>query len=333
MALPSSGQITLNQVNVELGLSGTAQIGMNDAAVRGLFGIASGEIEMSDGYGKSSEYTLTNEGTINGQSNRQEITVSDYIDAGGTIVVPSGFWVWSDNVATPAMIIDIACTIKNSGKIIGKGGGIGTYPSGGTEGAFEGGPAVKINSGVSGVTIINNSGAYIAGGGGSAYGFTTYFGGYGAGAGGGYGGKVGSGAAYGVGAGGVLNASGADGGRLSTGGTTGAGNSGGGGGAGGGGGSGNASYATAGGGGGRILPGTGGSGSGGFPGGTGGAGGGAGSNGSNGSSNYAAGGGGGWGANGGNTSGGHGGASGGAAIDDSGVTYTLTQNGTVYGAT
>jgi hypothetical protein len=53
MTLPASGQITLNQVNVELGNSGTAQIGMNDAAVRGLFGIASGEIEMSDGYGKS----------------------------------------------------------------------------------------------------------------------------------------------------------------------------------------------------------------------------------------------------------------------------------------
>ena len=53
MALPSSGQITLNQVNVELGLTATAQIGMNDSAVRGLFGIASGEIEMSDGYGKA----------------------------------------------------------------------------------------------------------------------------------------------------------------------------------------------------------------------------------------------------------------------------------------
>jgi hypothetical protein len=58
MALPASGQITLNQVNVELGNSGTAQIGMNDAAVRGLFGIASGEIKMSDGYGKSSETVL-----------------------------------------------------------------------------------------------------------------------------------------------------------------------------------------------------------------------------------------------------------------------------------
>ena len=49
MALPASGQITLNQVNVELGNSGTAQIAMNSTAVRGLFGIASGEIEMSDG--------------------------------------------------------------------------------------------------------------------------------------------------------------------------------------------------------------------------------------------------------------------------------------------
>ena len=53
MALPASGAISLNQVNVELGNSGTAQIGMNDADVRGLFGIASGEIEMADGYGQS----------------------------------------------------------------------------------------------------------------------------------------------------------------------------------------------------------------------------------------------------------------------------------------
>lgn len=53
MALPASGQISLNDVNVELGNSGTAQIDMNSAAVRGLFGIASGEIEMADGYGKS----------------------------------------------------------------------------------------------------------------------------------------------------------------------------------------------------------------------------------------------------------------------------------------
>ena len=53
MTLPSSGQITLNQVNVELGLSGTAQISMNDSAVRTLFDDASGQIAMSQGYGKA----------------------------------------------------------------------------------------------------------------------------------------------------------------------------------------------------------------------------------------------------------------------------------------
>lgn len=53
MALPSSGQISLNQVNVELGLSGTAQISMNQSTVRTLFGKSSGQIAMSDGWGKS----------------------------------------------------------------------------------------------------------------------------------------------------------------------------------------------------------------------------------------------------------------------------------------
>ena len=54
MALPSSGAISLNNVNVELGNSGTAYITMGSAAVRGLFGVASGAISMSQGYGASS---------------------------------------------------------------------------------------------------------------------------------------------------------------------------------------------------------------------------------------------------------------------------------------
>jgi len=57
MALPTipGSSISLNQVNVELGLSGTASITMNDAAVRTLFGKAGSgtTISMSDGSGKS----------------------------------------------------------------------------------------------------------------------------------------------------------------------------------------------------------------------------------------------------------------------------------------
>jgi len=59
MALPSSGAISLNQVNVELGNSGTAYINLNDAVVRALFGKASGAISMSDGHGKSNAFSAT----------------------------------------------------------------------------------------------------------------------------------------------------------------------------------------------------------------------------------------------------------------------------------
>jgi len=53
MTLPASGAISLNNVNVELGLSGTASISMNDANVRSLFAVPSGQISMSNGYSKT----------------------------------------------------------------------------------------------------------------------------------------------------------------------------------------------------------------------------------------------------------------------------------------
>jgi hypothetical protein len=56
MALQTSGPISLNNVNQELGNAApyTQVISLNDTAVRTLFAIASGAIRMSDGYGKSS---------------------------------------------------------------------------------------------------------------------------------------------------------------------------------------------------------------------------------------------------------------------------------------
>lgn len=60
MALCNSGAMSLGgdtigrSVNCELGLSGTAEISMDDAAVRGLAGVPSGEIAMDDFYGASS---------------------------------------------------------------------------------------------------------------------------------------------------------------------------------------------------------------------------------------------------------------------------------------
>lgn len=66
MALPSSGPISLYDVNVELGVSGTATRSLNDATTRTLFGIASGAIDLNTGRGKSNAYpaqVLTYNGT------------------------------------------------------------------------------------------------------------------------------------------------------------------------------------------------------------------------------------------------------------------------------
>ena len=53
MTLPASGAISFSNIDTELGLSATAQIGLNCTNVRTLFGVASGAIAMSNGYGKS----------------------------------------------------------------------------------------------------------------------------------------------------------------------------------------------------------------------------------------------------------------------------------------
>ena len=53
MTLQASGAISFQQINVELGLSGTATISLGNAAVRSLLGKPSGTISMQDAYGKT----------------------------------------------------------------------------------------------------------------------------------------------------------------------------------------------------------------------------------------------------------------------------------------
>lgn len=53
MALQTSGQISLNDVNTELGNASGTSLSLGSTDVRTLFGVASGEIQMSDGYGAS----------------------------------------------------------------------------------------------------------------------------------------------------------------------------------------------------------------------------------------------------------------------------------------
>ena len=60
MALQSSGPISFEEINIELKLSPTATISLNDTAVRTLLGKPSGTISMQDAYGKASEIRYIN---------------------------------------------------------------------------------------------------------------------------------------------------------------------------------------------------------------------------------------------------------------------------------
>ena len=54
MTLPVSGAITFGDVNTELGNTATDALNLGSASVRSLFGVASGAISLTDGYGCAS---------------------------------------------------------------------------------------------------------------------------------------------------------------------------------------------------------------------------------------------------------------------------------------
>lgn len=90
MTLPTSGAISLNQVNTELGLSATAAINMGASNVRTLAGVASGAISMSNLHGKSN--TIPPTISIASYSNGASDTVTLNV-AGDPAPTTSGAWV------------------------------------------------------------------------------------------------------------------------------------------------------------------------------------------------------------------------------------------------
>jgi hypothetical protein len=107
MALVASGAIALSDVNVELGFSSTATIALNDAAVRTLFGIASGAISMSDGYSKANTLGYVEDvfSTYNytGDGNAASVTITNGINLSGN----GGLvWIKSRDQASDHKLVD-----------------------------------------------------------------------------------------------------------------------------------------------------------------------------------------------------------------------------------
>ena len=174
MTLPASGAISLSQVNVELGLSATAQIGMNDAAVRTLFGVPSGAISMSDGYGKANQFAFA---IASNQTNANLRTLALNAGWNGTskvvATINSGIYVSSNSTGTPALTVNGSfpngVELVNNGFIVGRGGNGGTgggltNGGGGINGSAgsTGGLALSVSTTIS----IRNNGTVGGGGGG-----------------------------------------------------------------------------------------------------------------------------------------------------------------------
>lgn len=271
MTLPVSGAISLNQVNVELGLAGTTSINMNQASVRTLFGVPSGAISMSNGYGKANQFAFT---ISSNQTNANLRTLAVAAGWPGTskvvATIGSGVQITSTAVGTSALTVNGSfpggVELINTGTILGKGGRGGdggwgpnyTLTNPGGQAGNAGGTALTVSVAI---TINNASGIVSGGGGGGGGGGLEAVCCAGQGGGGGGGGGNGTGAgglggrsdAYGAGgsAGGTLSGGaggaggfhagqarggtgGAGGTNAAAGATGGAGNQGGGGGGGGG---------------------------------------------------------------------------------------------------
>lgn len=207
MALPSSGAISFNAINVELGVAGTTTANINQTSYRTLAGVPSGTISLSNFYGKANAFVFN--ATISADTLNYNLR-SAAVAAGwnqttvlqATVTVNSGIFVGSSTTGgvaftwTGSYPSGSTLAIVNNGSIEGAGGAGGA--SNGTGAGFAGSAGGAALQGNYAISITNNSvvgGGGGGGGGGGAYYFSKSN--YGAGGGGG------GGAGYNVGAGGA----------------------------------------------------------------------------------------------------------------------------------
>jgi hypothetical protein len=188
MTLPvvPGNSMSFSQINTELGLSSTATISLNDAAVRTLAGVGASPaaIAITNLSGKSNTFSFT---ISSGQTNANLRTLA--VNAGwpGTskviATIGSGIYISSNSTGTPALTVDGSfpggVELINNGLIVGMGGsggagrsvsGIGGTGSGGAAGSA-GGLALSVSVALT----LNNAGTVAGGGGGGGGGAAAYY--------------------------------------------------------------------------------------------------------------------------------------------------------------
>lgn len=155
MTLPASGPISINQVNIELGVAGNTQRSFNDAALRTLFAVPSGPISMFNGFGKSSvtpgSENYTTPGTYYFKvPGYRTMTVEQYGGAGGGMpgIQASGTGPVGAGGSTSFAGI-LICTGGGGGTWLGAGGAGGTA-SGGDQNYTGGQGGVRYSTGMYG---------------------------------------------------------------------------------------------------------------------------------------------------------------------------------------
>jgi hypothetical protein len=188
MALPTSGPLTLAQIQTEFGGSNPISLseyyagGANvPAGTSGTYGAvpSSGTISIRNFYG-TQKTAPTFTATIS--SNQDRLNLRSWALANGwngsspaTITLASGVWIYSATTATAALTIDGSwpggVTLINNGNIVGMGGNGGTAPTftGNGPGAG-GGTGIAVSTSV---TIQNNSNVAGGGGGGGSGGTSS----------------------------------------------------------------------------------------------------------------------------------------------------------------
>lgn len=175
MALPLSGPISFNAINVELAVAGTTTASLGQASYRALAGVPSGAISLSNFYGKSSQFTF-NITTANNVNFRTAAIAAGWDQSAYVIgTIPSGNTIGSTSTGSPALTISGSfpggVALINNGAIRGAGGngGNGLGPTSGRD-SYEnlpvagggGGTALNVSSPVT----IQNNGTVAGGGGG-----------------------------------------------------------------------------------------------------------------------------------------------------------------------